>query len=83
MKKRSPFQVSYFIQQIAYTHPLDFMCVKNKKEFSVQVKNKPRIGIQNMRLFLVYWTSWWQAGMSKENECCQSVNVCINKMQKE
>jgi hypothetical protein len=61
MKKGSPFQVLYFFQQIANTHLLDFGCVQSKKELSVQVKagkNKPRVGIQNMRLFLVHQSSW-------------------------
>jgi hypothetical protein len=40
-------------------HPLDLMCVQNKKEFSVQVKNKPRVKIQNMHLFLVHQFSWY------------------------
>jgi hypothetical protein len=33
-------------------------CVQNKKEFSVQGKNKPRVGTRNMRLFLVHLSSW-------------------------
>ncbi len=36
------------------------LCVQNKKEFSVQVKHKPRVGIRNMPLFLVHQSSWWQ-----------------------
>ncbi len=58
MKNGTPIQVLYFFQQIANMHLLDFVCVQNKREFSVQVKNKPHVGIQNMRLFLVHQSSW-------------------------
>jgi hypothetical protein len=36
----------------------DYLCVQNKQEISVHVKNKPRVGIQNMALFLVHQSSW-------------------------
>jgi hypothetical protein len=56
------FQVSVFsflFLSLIRTHRLmiDCMC-KIKKEVSVQVKNKSRVGTQNMRLFLVHQSSW-------------------------
>ncbi len=36
------------------------LCMLNKKGLSVQVKNKPRVRIQIMYLFLVQGSTWWQ-----------------------
>jgi hypothetical protein len=46
MNKGSPFQVSYFLS--ANTRLLNFLCVQDKQEFSVLVKNIKCVGIRNM-----------------------------------
>jgi hypothetical protein len=49
--------LSFFLQiKIAPAH--DYLGVQNKKEFIVQVKNKPCIGNRIIRLFLVHWSTW-------------------------
>ncbi len=46
MSKGSPFQVRCLF--LVNMYPLDFyMCVQDKKEFSVQVKNRIRVRILN------------------------------------
>ncbi len=45
---------SFFLSKYAPALNL-ILCVHNKKELSMQVENKPRVGI--MRLFLVNWST--------------------------
>ncbi len=55
-----------------------FMCVQNKKELAVQVKNKPHVEIRNMRLFLVHQSSWQRTATLLSycpfNECSKLLN---------
>jgi hypothetical protein len=60
MSKRLPFQVREYIF-VKNMHPL-IICLcclcSEKRILSVQVKNKPSVGIQIMCLFLVHPSTW-------------------------
>jgi hypothetical protein len=59
VRKGSPFQIRIFFPLSKNTLAWIYcICVQIKKEFSVQVKKKPCVGIRTMHLFLVHQSSW-------------------------
>jgi hypothetical protein len=65
------FLLSFFSSKNAPAH--DCLCVQNKKELSVKVKNKPWARIRIMSLFLVHLPTWYTANINNQQTDKQTI----------